>query len=217
MVYESGVFGAHPERQALSIGDPCLVTGAACVTSLTEIFLFYLQRGLIDVGFLSGAQVDRHGNLNTTAIGGYEHPRIRLPGSGGASAIATNAKRVFVIGRQSRKTFVEEVEFITTCGHPPKGVRPAGAPGGGPQCIVTDLAVYTFQNREMVVTTLHCGVTPDEIRANTGWDIDVPEIVPTTPPPTLEELRILRDELDPKGHYLSRRGGQVSSEFQAKS
>jgi glutaconate CoA-transferase subunit B len=217
MVYESGIFGAHPERQALSIGDPCLVTGAACVTSLTEIFLFYLQRGLIDVGFLSGAQVDRHGNLNTTAIGGYERPRVRLPGSGGASGIATNAKRVFIIGRQSRKTFVEKVEFITSCGHRPGGGPPAEAPGGGPQYVVTDLAVYTFRNGEMVVATLHSGVTSDEIRANTGWAIDVPEAAVLTPPPTLEELRILRDELDSKGRYLSRRGGQLSSELQAKS
>lgn len=202
MVYEAGIFGAEPERQALSIGDPCLVTGAASVTSLSDVFLFFLQRGHIDVGFLGGAQVDRRGNLNTTAIGGYAKPAVRLPGSGGASDIATLAKRVFIIGRQTRRTFVERVEFVTSAGYLDDGARPAGAPGSGPQLVVTDLGVYHFVNGDMVVTSLHPDVTADEVRSHTGWDIVVPNDVATTPAPTPEELRVLREELDPKGYYL---------------
>jgi glutaconate CoA-transferase subunit B len=202
MVYEAGIFGAEPERQALSIGDPCLVTGAASVTSLSDVFLFFLQRGHIDVGFLGGAQVDRHGNLNTTVIGSYSKPAVRLPGSGGASDIATLAKRVFIIGRQTRRTFVERVEFVTSAGYLEGGQRPAGAPGFGPQLVVTDLGVYHFANGEMVVNSLHPEVTPDEVRSHTGWDIPIPEDVRTTPAPTQEELRVLREDLDPQGYYL---------------
>lgn len=203
MVYEAGVFGANPERQALSIGDPCLVAGAEAVCSLGDIFLFYLQRGLIDVGFLGGAEVDRHGNINTTVIGPYERPTVRLPGSGGASEIAALARRVFVIGRQTKRSFVERVSFVTSPGHRPGGGRPAGAPGGGPQLVVTDLGIYDFDGAgSMRMTSLHPGVTPDEVRANTGWPIEVPAGVPGTPPATADELRILRKELDPHGYYL---------------
>ncbi len=203
MVYEAGVFGASPERQALSIGDPCLVTGAASVCSLGEIFLFYLQRGLIDVGFLGGAEVDRHGNINTTVIGPYERPTVRLPGSGGASEIAALARRVFIIGRQSKRTFVNRVSFVTSPGNRPGGGRPVGAPGGGPKLVVTDLAVYHFgADGEMQVHSLHPGVTGDDVRGATGWPIVIPEGVETTDAPSPAELRILRDELDPNGYYL---------------
>ena len=203
MVYEAGVFGASPERQALSIGDPCLVAGAASVCSLPEIFLFYLQRGLIDVGFLGGAEVDRYGNINTTVIGPYGDPDVRLPGSGGASEIAALAKRVFVIGRQSKRTFVDRVSFVTSPGHQPGGGRPHGALGAGPQLVVTDLAVYDFDERgEMRARSLHPGVTSDEVRSSTSWPITVPEDVETTPEPLPGELTILRRELDPNGYYL---------------
>jgi glutaconate CoA-transferase subunit B len=203
LVYESGVFGAAPERQALSIGDPCLVSGAASVCSLGEIFLFYLQRGLIDVGFLGGAQVDRHGNINTTVIGDYGSPKVRLPGSGGASEIAVLARRVFIIGRQSRRSFVDRVAFVTSPGHLPGGGRPPGAQGGGPQLVVTDLGVYDFDSGgEMRVRSLHPGVTREDVLANTGWGLAVPPGIPATVAPTAEELRILRTELDPHGHYL---------------
>jgi len=203
MVYEAGVYGAQPERQALSIGDPCLVSGAAAVCSLGEIFLFYLQRGLIDVGFLGGAQVDRYGNINTTVIGPYERPAVRLPGSGGASDIAALAGRVFIIGRQSKRSFVDQVGFVTSPGHQPGGGRPPGAHGGGPQLVVTDLAEYDFgPDGQMRVRSLHPGVTPEEVRANTGWDIEVPAGTATTQPPSADELRILREELDPNGYYL---------------
>jgi glutaconate CoA-transferase subunit B len=209
MVYEAGIFGAEPERQALSIGDPCLVAGAASVISLNEVFLFFLQRGLIDVGFLSGAQVDRHGNLNTTVIGDYSRPTVRLPGSGGASDIATLAKRVFVIGRQTRRTFVERVEFVTSPGYLPGGGRPPGAPGRGPQLVVTDLGVYHFgEDGGMAITSLHPDVAPGDVQRNTGWDIVIPDDVPTTSAPTQEELRVLREDLDPNGYYLKGERGQ---------
>jgi glutaconate CoA-transferase subunit B len=203
MVYEAGIFDANPERQALSIGDPCLVAGASCVTSINEIFLLYLQSGLIDVGFLGGAQVDRYGNLNTTVIGDYSHPVVRFPGSGGACDIATLAKRVFIIGRQSRRSFVGRVDFVTSPGYLPGGGRPAGAPGTGPQLVVTDLGVYDFRDcGEMTVTSLHPEVTAEEVRNKTGWEIAVPVNVNTTLPPTTEELRILREDLDPNRYYL---------------
>ena len=205
MVYESGIYGADPERQPLSIGDPCLVSGAASVSPLSEIFLFYLQRGLIDVGFLGGAQVDRYGNLNTTVIGDYKSPKVRLPGSGGASDIATLAKRIFIIGSQSRKSFVERVEFVTSAGNLAGGGRPEGACGGGPQLVVTDLGVYDFDSQgELRVVSLHPGVTPEEIRMNIGWDIEIPAQLNTTLPPEPEELQILREQLDPNCYYLKR-------------
>lgn len=203
MVYEAGIFDANPERQALSIGDPCLVAGASCVTSISEIFLLYLQRGLIDVGFLGGAQIDRYGNLNTTVIGDYSHPAVRFPGSGGACDIATLAKRVFIIGRQSRRSFVGRVDFVTSPGYLPGGGRPKGAPGAGPQLVVTDLGVYSFRDSgEMIVTSLHPDVTAEEVCNKTGWEIEVPVDVSTTLLPTTEELRILREDLDPNCHYL---------------
>ncbi len=204
MVYEAGIFGAAPERQALSIGDPCLVAGAASVTSLSDVFLFFLQRGVINVGFLGGAQIDRHGDLNTTVIGDYSHPAVRLPGSGGAVDIATLAQRTFIICRQTRRTFVERVDFLTSPGYLPGGGRPRGARGGGPQLVVTDLGVYRFQeDGEMCAISLHPGVTRDDLRRNTGWDILVPDDVRTTSVPTKEELRVLREDLDPEGHYVT--------------
>jgi glutaconate CoA-transferase subunit B len=157
-----------------------------------EIFLFYLHRGLIDVGFLGGAQVDRHGSINTTVIGRYDRPKVRLPGSGGASEIAALARRVFIIGRQSTQSFVEKLDFTTSPGRLADGQRPAGAPGGGPELVITDLGTYRFDGRgEMTVATLHPGVSPDEVRANTGWDIAIPSNWETTPPPTAVELEAL--------------------------
>ena len=180
MVYEAGIFGAEPERQALSIGDPCLVAGAASVTSLNEVFLFFLQRGLIDVGFLGGAQVDRHGNLNTTVIGDYSCPTVRLPGSGGASDIATLAKRVFIIGRQTTPHVCGTGGVRDQPGLSPRGAATAGRhrqrtrSSWSPTWACTAFA----EDGEMVVTSLHPDVTPDDVRRNTGWDIVIPDGVP---------------------------------------
>ena len=201
LVYESGVFGAVPARLPLSIGDPTLVTGAALVTNQFELFAYFLQAGLIGVGFLGASQIDRYGNINTTVIGGYDTPKVRLPGSGGACEIAINAKKVFVIMPQSKRSFVERIDFVTSPGHV-GGRRPPGW-GAGPSVVVTNLAVCRFgeETGEMEVASLHPGVTTDQVRENTSWDIKVAEEVGETPPPTQEELRLIREELDPDGTY----------------
>ncbi|MBA2273877.1 MAG: CoA-transferase subunit beta [Actinobacteria bacterium] len=201
LVYEAGVYGADPQRLPLSIGDPTLVTGAVSVTSMFEIFSFYLQRGLIDVAFLGASQIDRFGNINTTVVGGYDKPKVRLPGSGGACEISINANRVFVIMPQTRRSFVEEVDFVTSPGHL-AGKRPAEWLGGGPYVVVTGLGVYRFgDDGVMYLSRMHPGVTVEQVQANTGWDMRVsPDLVATDPPSELE-LNLMRNELDPEGVY----------------
>jgi glutaconate CoA-transferase subunit B len=205
LVYESGVYGARPERLPLSIGDPTLATGSTAVTSMFELFAFYLQAGLIDVAFLGGAQIDRFGNLNTTVIGDYEHPKVRLPGSGGACEIAIHARQILVIMRQAQRSFVDRLDFRTSPGHSGDPVHDAarGWWGSGPTSVVTDLATYTFDEAsgEMTLRTLHPGVTLDDVRANMGWEPKVGEDLGGTPAPTDEELRLIREELDPGGVY----------------
>lgn len=209
LLYESGVFGARPARLPISIGDPCLVTGAAQVLPMTETFLYFLQGRRTDLGFLGAAQIDRFGNLNTTVVGrDYDAPRVRLPGAGGAPDIAWNARRTVVIARQDRRKFVETLDFRTTVGWAEGGrSREAlGAPGGGPVRVITDLGVYGFDDhtREMTLESLHPGVSPDQARAATGWDLRVADSLTTTEPPTAEALRLLRHGLDPAGIYLGR-------------
>ena len=201
MVYESGVFGANPARLPLSIGDPTLVTGATMITNMFDPFAYYLQAGLVDVGFLGASQIDRLGNINTTVIGEYGRPKVRLPGSGGACEIAINARKVFVIMPQSKRSFVDRIDFTTSPGH-----RDGGRPswwGAGPSSVVTQLGVYGFDadTGEMELRTLHPGVSVDQIREATGWDLRVPDDVAETPPPSDEELRLIREELDPDGAY----------------
>jgi glutaconate CoA-transferase, subunit B len=203
LVYEAGVFGARPARLPLSIGDPTIVTGATAAVSMAELFAFYLQGGLIDVGFLGGAQIDRFGNLNTTVIGPYEAPTTRLPGSGGACEIAINAGEIFVIMRQSRRSFVERLDFQTSPGnlaarHDTDG--PMRRPGRGPSVVVTDLAVFRFDaDGEMTVESLHPGVTADQLREAMAWEPRWGPSVGTTEPPSDDELRLIREELDPAG------------------
>jgi glutaconate CoA-transferase subunit B len=205
LVYESGIFGSAPKRLPLSIGDPTLVTGSTAVTSMYELFAFYLQAGLVDVGFLGAAQIDRLGNINTTVIGDYANPKTRLPGSGGACEIAIHARKVFVIMRQGRRSFVEKLDFRTSPGHTgdPEHDRARGWTGSGPTSVVTDLGTYVFDEDtgEMTLATVHPGVDLEEVRANTGWDPRVADDVGETSRPTHEELRILREELDPRGVY----------------
>ena len=205
LVYESGVYGARPERLPLSIGDPTLATGATAITSMFELFAFYLQAGRIDVAFLGGAQIDRFGNLNTTVIGDYAHPKVRLPGSGGACEIAIHAKQILVIMRQATRSFVSALDFRTSPGHSGDPAHDAarGWNGSGPTAVVTDLATYAFdpETGEMTVRTLHPGVTMDHVRANMGWDPRVSSDLGETPPPTDQELRLIREELDPAGVY----------------
>lgn len=201
LIYEAGVFGADPARLPLSIGDPTLVTGALQVTNMFELFAYFLQRGLVDVGFLGASQIDRYGNINTTVIGDYASPKVRLPGSGGACEIAINARRVFVIMPQSKRSFVERIDFTTSPGHLGGG-RPRHWLGSGPTVVVTGLGEYGFDEAtgEMELRALHPGVTLEEARENTGWDLRVSPELRTTPPPTDDELRLIA-ELDPEGTY----------------
>jgi glutaconate CoA-transferase subunit B len=205
LVYEAGVFGARPARLPLSIGDPTIVTGAAAVCSMGELFQFYLQRGLIDVGFLGAAQIDRFGNINTTVIGDYAKPKVRLPGSGGAAEIAVLCERILVITRLSRRAFPEQVDFITSPGHLRGGSARAdlGIRTGGPEAVITDLCILRFDpaTKEMIVASLHPNVTPDKVRENIGWAVRFADPLTETPPPSAGELRLIRKELDPQGLY----------------
>jgi glutaconate CoA-transferase, subunit B len=205
LVYESGVFGARPERLPLSIGDPTLATGATAITSMFELFAYYLQAGLIDVAFLGGAQIDRFGNLNTTVIGDYANPKVRLPGSGGACEIAIHARQILVIMRQAPRSFVERLDFRTSPGHSGDAAHDAarGWHGSGPTAIVTDLATYDFEDAtgEMTLRTTHPGVTMEDIRGSMGWEPKVAPELGETPAPSDEELRLIREELDPGGAY----------------
>ena len=208
LVYESGVFGAQPARLPLSIGDPTIVTGATSVVSMYELFSFYLQGGLIDVGFLGAAQIDRFGNINTTVIGDYDEPVTRLPGSGGACEIAINARQVFVIMRQSKRSFVEKIDFRTSAGNlggaeaSERIRREQGWLGRGPSVVVTDLGIWHFDPEgEMRLDSLHPGATLDDVRAATGWEPKVAATVAATRAPSVDELRLIREELDPGGAY----------------
>lgn len=206
LVYESGVFGARPARLPLSIGDPTLVSGATSVCPMGDLFMYYLQGGRIEVAFLGAAQIDRYGNLNSTVIGAYEKPRTRLPGSGGACEIAVHAHKVFIIMRLKKRAFVERLDFCTSAGHLTgrAGERAAlGMPGGGPKLVVTDKAIFQFDplDGEMVLTSTHPGVTVDEVRAEVSWPLRVAADVQETAPPTAEELRLIREELDSEGAY----------------
>ena len=179
LVYESGTIGAKPSELPLSIGDGELAETADTVVSVPEMFAYWLQGGRIDVGFLGAAQIDKHGNLNSTVIGPYDAPKVRLPGGGGAPEIATNCKNVFVMLKQSPRTFVERLDFTTSLGD---RVR----------VVVTDHGILEPRDGELTLTHVHPGVTADEARAATGWDLKVADELAETEPATGEELRALR-------------------------
>jgi glutaconate CoA-transferase, subunit B len=203
LVYEAGVFGSQPARLPLSIGDPTLVTGSLLVTSMFELFAYYLQGGLIDVGFLGASQIDRYGNINTTVIGDYDRPKVRLPGSGGACEIAINARKILVIMPQSKRSFVERIDFVTSPGHL-GGARPKGWLGTGPTTVVTNLGVYAFgRDGEMELASLHPGVSLEHVLDNTGWRLRVPADMMETEAPTDRELELIREDLDPEGAYTA--------------
>ena len=205
LIYESGVYGARPERLPLSIGDPTLVSGALSVVSMADLFGLYLQRGLVEIALLGGAQVDRHGNLNSTVIGDYAKPKTRLPGSGGACEIATNAQRTFMIMRLKRRAFVEKLDFVTSPGHLKGGDSRAklGLPGGGPELMITDKGILNFDNsqREMQLSALYPGITVDDVKAEVGWPLRLAGKMEEVDPPSAEELRLIREELDPGAMY----------------
>jgi len=205
MIYEAGVIGAQPERLPLSIGDPTLVSGALAVCSMYDIFAFYLQRGNVDVGFMGGAQIDRFGNINATVIGDYSHPKVRLPGSGGSMEIAAWANRCYLLTPHSKRRFPAKLDFRTSAGFLSGRTerRAANLRGGGMLAVVTDLGIMEpDESGELVLTALHPGATAEQARENTGWELKVAQEINTTLPPDPEELRILREDLDPQGIYL---------------
>jgi glutaconate CoA-transferase subunit B len=205
MIYEAGVIGARPARLPLSIGDPTLVSGANAVCSMYDIFSLYLQRGNVDVGFLGGAQIDKFGNINATVIGEYSHPKTRLPGSGGSMEIAAWANRCYIITPHQKRRFPERVDFHTSAGFlNGQGERQAaGVRGGGPQAVVTNLGILEPDaSGEMILAALHPGASVEAARENTGWPLKLAAEVRVTQPPSEDELRILREELDPGGIYL---------------
>src|SRR5215207_1505466 len=197
LVYESGCIGSKPSRLPLSIGDGELAATADAVVSVPEIFAYWLQAGRIDVGFLGAAQIDRYGNINSTVIGPYDSPRVRLPGAGGAPEIAASAKEVIVILRHKPRAFVEKLAFVTSVGHREGGDSrdELGYTGAGPTVIITDLGVLRPdpQTKEFTLTALHPGATVEQAKEATGWDLKVAQKVTTTDPPAEKELEILRD------------------------
>jgi glutaconate CoA-transferase subunit B len=204
MIYEAGVVGARPARLPLSIGDPTLVSGSALVCSMYDIFSLYLQRGNVDVGFLGGAQIDKYGNINATVIGPYDHPKVRLPGSGGSMEIAAWANRCYIMTPHQKRRFPEKVDFCTSAGfiHGQGERQAAGLRGKGPQAIVTDLGIMEPDGTgELIITALHPGIQVQQMKDNTGWDLKTASEIRVTEPPNENEIMILREELDPQGIY----------------
>lgn len=178
LIYESGTIGTRPERIPISIGDPALVTGALMVAPMTDVFQYVLQRGHIDVGFLGAAQLDRFGNINTTVIGSYENPRVRLPGSGGAAEIAQHARRVLVVTTLDKRAFPAKVDFTTSSGS--RVTR-----------VITDKCIFDRED-ELVLSALFPGVTVDEVRASVGWDLRVSPDLKTVAAPARKALSTLQ-------------------------
>lgn len=197
LVYESGTLGAKPDVLPLSIGDGVLAEHADSVVSVPEIFNYWLQAGRVDVGFLGAAQIDRYANINTTVVGPYEDPKVRLPGAGGAPEIAASAKEVIIMLRHSQRAFVEKLAFVTSVGHRHgnDSRQELGYAGAGPTAIITDLGILRPdpQTKELTLAALHPGATVEQAREATGWDLKVAEKVISTEPPTEEELEVLRD------------------------
>ena len=197
LVYEAGAIGAKPPRLPLSIGDGMLGETADYVAAVPEIFNYWVQPGRIDVGFLGAAQIDRFANINTTVVGDYDNPKVRLPGAGGAPEIAASCGEVIVIVRQSPRAFVEKVDFITSVGHGdgPGARERLGLRGKGPSKVITDLGILEPdpETRELILTHLHPGITTEQAREATGWQLKVADDLETTEPPTADELAALRE------------------------
>jgi len=197
LIYESGTVGTRPNVLPLSIGDGELAETAACVVPLPEVFTHYLQRGRVDVGFLGAAQIDRYGNLNSTVIGNYSRPTVRLPGGGGAPEIATHAREVLIVMKHSRRSVVSQLDFRTSCGYlDGSGARRAKrCPGRGPQMVITDLGVLRPHpaTDELQLAALYPGGTVEAVRAATGWPWQLAENLEVLPPPDPAALATLRD------------------------
>jgi glutaconate CoA-transferase, subunit B len=199
LVYESGTVGAKPVHVPLSIGDGELAATADFVVPVPEMFNYWIGPGRIEVAFLGAAQVDRYANLNSTVIGGYEHPKARQPGAGGAPEIAANCREVIVIAPHSPRTFVERLDFVTTVGHGdgPGSRERLGFRGRGPTAVITDLGVLEPdpETRQLVLTQVHPGVSAEQVQEATGWELEVAEELLVTEPPSDEELSSLRELL----------------------
>jgi glutaconate CoA-transferase subunit B len=197
LIYESGTLGSKPDRLPLSIGDGVLASTADAVVSVPEVFNYWLQPGRIDVGFLGAAQLDRLGNINTTVIGDdYRHPKVRLPGAGGAPEIAASCREVIVVVRHIQRALVERVDFVTSVGY---GTGPGererlGLTGAGPRLVITDLGILEPDpdSCELTLTRLHPGASLDKARQETGWPLAVAGDLTTTDPPSQQELEVLR-------------------------
>src|SRR5690349_22383166 len=192
LIYESGAVGASPSRLPVSIGDPALVIGSLMVCGMADVFQLFLQNGRIEVGFLGGAQVDRHGNINTTVIGPYERPKVRLPGSGGAAEIAIHAQRILIVSKLSPRAFPERVDFITS-------------PGQRVAKVITDKGVLERDKTsgDLVLAGLYPGVDIDDVCAGVGWALQSRPKLARLDPPTAAELHLLREVLDPQRLYLA--------------
>jgi len=197
LVYESGTIGSKPRNLPLSIGDGELAETADAVVPVPEIFAYWLQGSRIDVGFLGAAQIDRLGNLNSTVIGDYDRPKVRLPGGGGAPEIAAMAKEVIVMLRQSRRSFVDRLDFRSSVGYgdAPGDRKRLGMTGRGPTVVITDLGVLRPdpESRELTLTQIHPGSSVEQAQEQTGWPLRVSEDLEETEPPSEDELRELRE------------------------
>jgi glutaconate CoA-transferase, subunit B len=197
LIYESGTIETKPHVLPLSIGDGELCDTALTTVSVPEMFSYWLQGGRITVGFLGGAQIDRYANLNTTVVGPYENPKVRLPGGGGAPEIATHCREIYIIMPQQRRTFVAQIDFVTSLGHGCGGDARArlGAQTRGPTRLITDLCIFEpdAASKIMTVVAIHPGVSREQIQQNTGWPVSFAQTVATTSVPTADELTALRD------------------------
>jgi len=199
LMFEPGIIDAKLVRLPKAVGDPSIVAGSASIIGLYDMFAYYLGGGLVDVGFLGAAQVDRYGNINTTVVGDYEKPKVRLPGSGGANDIASLAKKLIIIMPHERRNFAERVDFITSPGFLSgySKRQEVGLSGGGPKTLITDKAVFGFdaESKEMILKTRHPKVTLEEIQEAIPWKLKLAEDVHETEPPTEEEIWILREKI----------------------
>jgi glutaconate CoA-transferase subunit B len=198
LIYESGTIGSKPTVLPLSIGDGELSETADAVVSIPEMFAYWLQGGRIELGFLGAAQIDKYANINSTVIGGtYRRPKVRLPGSGGAQEIAGNCGEVLITLRHNKRAFVEKLDFMTSGGHFEGGDSRSKLklPGKGPTAVITDLGILTPDpvTKELTLTSVHAGVTVQQVVDETGWTLKVAATVDTTPEPTEKELAVLRD------------------------
>lgn len=197
LIYESGTIGTAPDVLPLSIGDGELCETALTTVAVPEMFRYWLQGGHVTIGFLGAAQLDRFGNINTTVIGDYQHPKTRLPGGGGAPEIASQSQKIYITMKQSLRGMVEKIDFFTSFGHGEGGDHRArlGLTTEGPVLLITDLAVWEPdpETKEFTVTSLHPGVTAEQVQENCGWTVRFAENLGETPPPTEEELAVLRE------------------------